>query len=337
VKTKVSLKVNYLENNINKYEIIWRNQIGRKSGSAFSNDYFPKDIIKNIFDDKHSLFSEKINKIGFEALNVNGVNESVGNITGLRILITLQNLFMANHLTVFRVIRYPTLARLYNALTIYGLSSINYEQERLLSFYNEQTYKHKRAQIRKDKRFHVLPQERIVKGLPVFFNINDAVNIHSCFRRNKDLILIIVAFLPAELIFQKKLKIYSNRPIVKNYSDDDFDILVEDFILNNHKGVVPDRHLLDIKGINIYEVYLKSLPNTIQKCNSMKIENKFFLMELEKAKVNKKKFSINGFAISNNTMKKYENVFSSIWGDDDLLNRQKTNYLPSNCFELSIK
>lgn len=319
---------------IAKYKKVWETQFQFKSGNSFSNALFPKKYINKIFRKNQKTYHISQKLISIQPFDCAIIENSLKAINGINILNALQNLYLANHLSLYRVIRYPTVDRIYDTIKKNGLSTLNYEQDRLLTFYNDSSYIKSREDITKDSRFWVIPQERIVNGLPVFFYANDAINIHRCFRRKRDLILVVAAFIPKELLFNKTLKIYSNRPFTKNYFDATADRLIEDYCHNNDERILHDQELLHIKGIDPYETYIKGLPHTISKCNSIGIKQRYFLIEIKKVTVDNKKYFINGIKISSEIMKKYPNVFSSIWGDDDLFSRRKTDYLPINCFEL---
>lgn len=316
------------------YKENWNKMTAEPSGNYTSNLPLDKDLKDVLLDEKISeeTFNKEI-KVG--QTKFDSLSENIDKIKGLNILAGLQNLHKPKCITVYRAIRFPTKTRIVSILKERGISTLNYEHERLMRIYNDDNYKKKRNTLKKDPRFSFQPQERVVPGLPVFFNVNDAVHIHRAYRGNDDIIGIVAAYIPYNLIQQNVIEIFSNHAIVENYSDDFGDKKINHYRQSSNKRIQPFYKALDIEGNQIYETYCNGIPESLNKCSAMGIEVTCFLLELYRPKVNANKKCINGIDISDE-LNKYKLPFLyGFWGDDNIFMRRTSEFLPKTCYEIT--
>lgn len=318
------------------YRDKWNKMTAKPSGNYTSN--LPLDLdLKNLLlqkDINQTFFNKSItlNPLVFKPLS-----EKLNTIQGLNILSGLQELYMPNCITVYRAIRFPTKKRIYSMLNNDGISTLNYEHDRLMRIYEDEDYKRKRNALKKDPRFSFQPQERIVPGLPVFFNINDAIHIHRSYRDTNDIIGIVTAFIPYNLIKQNCVEIYSNDAIVENYSDAFGDKKINHFKQNSNEEYLPFYKALGIEGNQIYETYCKGIPEQINECDTLNIKFRYFLLELYKPKIDIWEKSINGVNLSEEIVKYKLPFLYGFWGDDNIFMRRSSEFLPKKCHEVTRK
>jgi hypothetical protein len=220
-------------------------------------------------------------------------------------------------------------------LNKYGCAIPNYEQERILELYNSQKYQAKRNKIKKDKNFWVVPQERVVPGLPMFALVNDALQIHHAFRGKKDKVAMIVIHIPYKL-FGKKIKLIANPAIDLDYDNRERDCEITDFIKNGGGVVDFDYNTLRARGIDLHEVFAKNLPWTLNEMNELGISQEFFLLDIYEIQEKDKKITNKLFADSN-LLNKNQYFLHGFFGDQNIFARRESKYLPSKCQKISLK
>jgi len=211
----------------------WKKQLEKLSGNLTTNEYMPQHIAKLLLEEDNSLKSELI----FKEIFFPKLQGILGEIEGLNILAGLQKFNNKDCLTLYRAVRFPTHKRIYEMLFEYGGAIPNFEQERILELYNDKKYQSKRNKIQKDKNFWVMPQERVVPGLPMFALVNDALQIHHAFRGKKDKVAMVVIHIPYKL-FGKKIKLIANPAIDLDYDNCERDCEITDFIKTYNIGII---------------------------------------------------------------------------------------------------
>lgn len=255
-------------------------------------------------------------------------------LNGLKILKYLQELQISNTLKLFRAIRYPTPSRIYNSLYKYGPCLSNYEQERIFNLYSNEKYITQRSLIAKNSHFCFLPQERIVKGLPIFFIANDAIQIHNSLRSKKDLLLLTVLFIPKKFIENKEFKIFLNMPIEEDYQNDRRDIELNQYIIDDQM-MSENLTLLSNKGIDLFEAYIKNLPYTLQGLCLKELKIKFYLLKISHIVVEPINSKINELIIGDEENSQL--YMKGFWGENSITSRKPSNFLPEDCYELRKK
>ncbi len=308
----------------------WEKSLNKLSNNFTTNEYMPNWIKGKLLKEDLSLVKE----ISFEKVSFPNLKGSATKIKGLNILSGLQSLHKKNCLTLFRAIRFPTIYRMHNSIYNFGFTILNYEQERILALYKNKDYISKRRNIQKDKNFWIQPQERVVKGLPVFYLINDALQIHRAFRNKLDRVLIIAIYIPFNLIKKGKIKIYANLDIELDYKNNKRDVEIKDFVNKNGYYFI-DTSALNLKGINLYELYLKRLSFNMKKANGNGINRRAFLLDIYK--INHTDARIKKLRGDLPILKKYHYFLNGFFGDYNLFGRRPFEYLPYACYEVKRK
>lgn len=307
----------------------WRTLLGQPSGNLTTNEAMPPEIVEKVLEEDAALK----NKISFEPIDFPSLSGLLGGIKGLNILAGLQSLHVPETLTVFRGIRFPTFKRIYDVVSDQGYTVANHEQERIEELYRRPAYIQKRTEILRDPHFWTQPQERVVKGLPLFCLINDALQIHRAFRSEKDHTLIIALHIPYELLKTRKIRLIANAAIDLDYQNDDRDYEIKDFYDAGQRYEV-DFEALRARGIDLYEMYTNDLPRDIQHATSLGIRQEYFLLDICKLAKDK-----NFKALFDNTALLRENKYflHGFFGDQNVFGRGEVTYLPFRCQRISLK
>lgn len=321
----------------NTYIDNWNKIAKIPSGNYASNLPLDEDLLNNLMENhiSNEHFNKKveINKIKFPKLERN-----LKKVVGLDILSGLHKLYKKDCITVFRAIRFPTPRRIIQMVEEKGISMLNYEHDRLLKIYEDPDYRKKRQNLLNDPLFSFIPQERIVPGLPIFFNANDAIHIHRAYRNENDLIGIIVSFIPYNLIKTDSIEIYSNYALVQNFSDSQGDKKITYFKRLSHNGqYIPFYNALNWEGNMVYEAYSKGIPKNIADSIGIGIEQRFFLLDIYKPEINVKKKTINDIELANELLDNNLYFLYGFWGDDNIFMRRPSEYLPKTCYEVKLK
>ncbi len=304
----------------------WEKSLNKLSGNFTTNEYMPKKIKNKLLKENTSLSKD----LTFKKINFPKLKNSAGKIKGLNILSELQSINKKGCLTLFRAIRFPTIYRIHKSVYDLGFTISNYEQERILDLYRSKNYISKRKEIRNDENFWVQPQERVVKGLPFFYLVNDALQIHRAFRNKIDRVMIIVIHIPFNLIKKEKVRFYANLDIDENYKNNQ-DVELKDFV--KKKGCYfLDTPSLNLKGINVYEIYMKKLSFNMKRNNELGISQKFFLLDICKININEGK--IKKLRNDLKTLEKYNSFLYGFFGDYNLFGRRPSEFLPYSCHEI---
>ncbi len=320
----------------NQYIKTWGKSASEPSGNHASNLPLDTELLSILMENHVSMDSFN-NSLLFKEVKFSKIELNSTHIVGLNILSGLQNLNKSDCVSVFRAIRYPTPKRILKIMLDSGISTINYEHQRLLKIYEDKEYKLKRDQLKIDPRFSFQPQERIVPGLPIFFNVNDAIHIHRAYRSENDLIVVAVAFIPYNQIKNDSIEIFSNYALVQNYSDLDGDKKINHFRKLNNGRVVPFYKALNLEGNLVYETYCTGIPQSLNDCKINGIEQRFFLIELYKPKIDSKQKTINGVSFSNDLVSNDSYFLYGFWGDDNIFMRRPSEYLPKTIHEIILK
>lgn len=307
----------------------WRALLGERSGNLTTNDAMPPKIVEKLLEEDTTLKS----KIKFEPAEFPKFSGVLGKIEGLNIIAGLQSTNKQGSLTLFRGIRFPTFKRIYKVVSDHGYTVANYEQERILELYKRPTYIQKRSEVTQDLHFWTQPQERVVKGLPLFCLVNDALQIHRAFRGEKDQTLIIALHIPRELLETGKIRLIANTAIDLDYANDDRDYAIKDFYQERQVHEV-DFEALRSRGIDLHEMYTNDLPNNTKQAINMGISQEFFLLDIYKISKDK-----NFQALFNDTalLKENNHFLHGFFGDQNIFGRQETVYLPFKCLKVSLE
>ena len=322
-------------NNLDNYIPKWI-ECAKKNSGNYASDYpMPTEIIEKLFYNHDNITG--IRALSEIPIHPKELTSQLNQLGGLRLLSYLQKLNIPGHLAVYRAIRFPTEQRTREVLLYNGISTINYEHERLLSLYNDKDYISKREQIKCDKRFDLQLQERIVKGLPIFFMVNDSIQIHRAFRcHSKDKIIIIVAFIPLHLLKNGNIRIISNVPLAESYDNDSNDYDITEFTIINNNMVEMDWNRLRRQGINLYEAYLTGVPYSISDCESLDIKQKYYMVDIYRPHINCKIKSINDVIISDQILDANHSFMFGFFGDYHIFGRRCSEYLPLKCHEIFV-
>lgn len=309
----------------------WEKQLEKLSGNLTTNDYMPAKL-REIILRENDIFK---NNISFKKMNFPKLSGILGKIEGLDILAGLQKIQRKDCLTLYRAVRFPTERRLYEMMLDYGCAIANYEQERILELYESKEYLSKRKKIQQDKNFWIVPQERVVHGLPMFSLVNDALQIHYSFRGEKDKVAIIAIHIPHNLL-KSKIKLISNSAIDIDYRECSRDFEIKDFI-RKESGIIDfDYKSLRARGIDLHEIYAQNLPWCLSDCKKIGIEQEFFILDIFEIKNNIKK-NIKKLFNDTELLKKNKFFLHGFFGDQNIFARRESRYLPSKCQRINIK
>lgn len=307
----------------------WKKQLKKRSGNFTTNEAMPEYLIDNLLEEDLGLKE----KIYFSEVNFPNLNGVIGEIKGLNILAGLQAVTKTGCLTLFRAVRFATYKRMYGIVYNKGYAILNYEQERILDLYNDKNYRKKREQVKQDPLFWTQPQERVVKGLPIFYLINDALQIHRAFRSEEDRVIIIAIHIPRELLETGKIKLISNAPIDFDFDNDERDYEIKDFVQENGAYKI-DLSALASCGIDLYEMYTNDLPWQISEAENLGITQDFFLLDIHKITANSK---LNELREDTKVLKNNGYFLHGFFGDQNVFGRKRSEYLPFKCQKISKK
>ncbi len=308
----------------------WKQQLTELSGNLTTNEVMPEHIVQTLLEEDFSLKD----KISFEEMEFPKFkDEKLNAAVGLNIVAGLQNLSKREYLTLFRAIRFPTYKRMCTVLTDTGFTISNFEQERILSLYTNPRYLDKRNEIQKDSRFWVVPQERVVQGVPLFCLMNDALQIHRAFRGDEDIVMIAVVHIPKELIVSKSIKFVANTAIDLDYKNTDRDIVVTDY-KDEDGRCVPDYEILRAKGVDLHEMYTTDLPLELEKINELGIKQEFYFLDIYKIT---DLDAINCMFNDADLLKRNKHFLHGFFGDQNIFGRRKAAYLPYSCSRVTLK
>ncbi len=304
----------------------WKKGMNRLSGNLTTNERMPENLKKILLEEDYSLSKE----ISFKEMVFPKLGSPLGKIKGLDILSGLQKIAKKDHLTLFRAIRFPTFKRIHKVLFNQGASLGNFEQERILEIYGRKDYALKRGKIKDDKLFSTQPQERVVKGIPFFTSVNDALQIHRAYRNDTDRVMIIVFHIPFNLIKNKKIKLFANTAIDLDYANCERDFEIKDFV--SKEGVYfIDYRAIRTRGIYLHEMYLQKLPWNLKGCQKAGIKQDFFLLEIYRIK---NKTKLKKLAEKPKLLKKYQYLLHGFFGDQSVFCRWPSEFLPFKCYRI---
>lgn len=323
--------------NWNKHIDIWKHIAEKPSGNYASNVPLASELLNKLMEN-HISNDFFYSKVEITNAKFPKLENNLNQVHGLDILSGLHKLYKKECLTVFRAVRFPTPRRILKMVEEVGISILNYEHDRLLQIYENPEYKAKRKNLLNDPLFSFIPQERIVPGLPIFFNVNDAIHIHRAYRNEIDLIGIIVAFIPVNLIKSDKVQFFSNYALVQNYSDSQGDKKISYFKHLKYNGqYIPYYSALNWEGNMVYEAYSKGIPHNLEDSTKLGIEQKFYLLNIYKPDINVNEKKINGIDLSSELQDNNLYFLYGFWGDDNIFMRRPSEYLPKACYEVKLR
>ncbi len=306
----------------------WKEQLKQPSGNLTTNQAVPDYLIENLLEEDVSL-KEKLSFFDMQFPKLTGLLDE---IKGLNILAGLQSFNKNGNLTLFRAIRFPTYKRINEAVYHHGFAILNYEQERILDLYKNNYYIKQREQIKSNPLFWTQPQERVVKGLPIFCLANDALQIHRAFRADEDLVVMVAIHIPHELLENHKIKLISNPAIDLDYGNEERDFEIKDFVKSNGSYSI-DFRALRARGIDLHEMYTNDLPWDIQEAKKIGVEQDLFLLNISKIKDYSK---IRELKADTELLKANAHFLHGFFGDQNIFGRRKSEFLPSRCQRVTI-
>jgi len=308
----------------------WERTTENLSGNLTTNTYLPEKIRKKLLEEDTTL----IGMLSFEDMSFPYPCKELTDTEGMNILSGLQKNGLKGYLTVFRAIRFPTAKRIWDTIHEKGFSMSNYEQERILTLYQDSSYNLAREKIQENKTFWIQPQERVVHGLPVFSLVNDALQIHHAYKNSIDKTLIIVAHIPFALIKNKIISLVANTAIDFDYNNDQRDYEITDF-LNKRGNYTIDYQALRAKGIDLHEMYIKNLPCSLEEHRTLGIKQQFYL--LDTYAINPDDERIREVRDNSELVKENEWFLHGFFGDNNIFGRRPAKYVPFSCQEVKPK
>lgn len=315
-------------NDVKNMFIDWQLQLEDKAKSYTSSASMPADLIQKLVSDDPAL-EEKLSFKPFAKIPVEDFAKELDVFAGLSIVSYLQNINLPGFLTLYRAIRIPTFKRMFAAVSTEGFSVSNYEQERLLSIYENSEYKSERNELKKDSLFKTQVQERIVEGLPVFHYVNDAIQIHNSFRdMGFDSLLLSAIHIPFHLFEENKISLYANRAIDFDYMSKDGDVNINNFVMqDDFKNCSIDVDRMRMSGLNLYESYIDGLPFGLEKNSKLGVKQSFYFLDL---------YSISGFKPHADLISKFD-FLPGFLGDFELFGRRKSEFVPLCAYEVNLE
>lgn len=306
----------------------WRKQLQERSGNLTTNEVMPPSLIEKLLEEDEKLSGN----LSLEDVDFPGLEGKLKEFKGLNIIAGLQNFTKDGCLTLFRSVRFPTYKRMHEVVYDKGFAVLNYEQERILELYKREDYAQKRDEMKQNPLFWTQPQERVVKGLPLFCLVNDALQIHRAFRGEEDIVLMVAVHIPHELLETEKIKLVSNPAIDLDYSNEERDFEIKDFTKSNGAYEI-DYTALRARGIDLHEMYCHDLPWGIEEAENIGITQDFFLLDI--AKIDKSKL----YNLKANTelLKKNRKFLHGFFGDQNIFGRREAEYLPFKCQKITRK
>ncbi len=308
----------------------WKKQLQERSGNFTTNEVCPRDLIEKLLEEDESLKAQLV----FQEFMFPRFGNKLDSIPGLSILAGLQRMKKKGFLTVYRTMRFPTYKRMYESLRGCGYSFSNYEQERILRLYQSRDYVEQRDGVMKNPLFWIQPQERVVKGLPVFALVNDALQIHRAYRGVRDRVGIVVIHIPQVLVLEKKITLIANAGVDFEYAATDRDYLITDFIEDGN-GIRIDRVSLQVRGIDLCEMYSPDLPWDKRDANQLGIEQEFFLLDISQIDIISRE--IRNLFADTKLLKQNSDFLHGFWGDQNIFGRRPVEYIPSKVYSVNIK
>lgn len=305
----------------------WRKQLSEPSGSLTTNEAMPSELIDKLLDEGLSLKE----KIIFEEVSFPLLGNNLDSVVGLNIIAGVQSKNRKGYLTLFRAIRFPTYKRIHEVAKTYGYAFSNYEQDRILAFYNHRDYQKKRGEIIKDHRFWTQPQERVVSGLPLFSLVNDALQIHYSFRGKTDFILLVAIHIPQGLLQSGKIKLISNSAIDLDYKNEEREWEIKDFIEKESSYSI-DYKALRARGIDLHEIYSKDLPHNLEEAQKIGIEQEFCLLQTYHLNS-----ELDRVIDDTKILKENDWFLHGIFGDQNVFARRRAKHLPLKCYNILTK
>lgn len=307
----------------------WRQQLKERSGNLTTSESMPQALIEKLLEEDENL----ADKITLKPADLPQLDGILGEIQGLNILAGLQRKTKEGYLTLFRGVRMPTYKRLYGMVSEHGFALSNYEQERILELYNEREYIEKRNQTKIDPHFWTQPQERVVHGLPLFFLVNDALQIHRAYRGNTDQTAIVAIHIPEQLLESEKIRLVANATIDLDYDNAERDFEIKDFVTKG--GVFQlDFGSLRARGIDLHEMYTRDLPMSLDECERLGIIQEYYLVDIYRIVDHS---LVNELKNNAGVLKENKDFLHGFFGDQSIFGRRQSEYLPSQCRQIKRK
>ncbi len=307
----------------------WRKELKKPSGNFTTNAPMPEHFIDTLLEEDETLKE----KLEFEDAPFPELESPLNQVEGLSILAGLQRNLKDGYLTLFRAIRFPTYKRIHDVVNEYGFTTANYEQERILELYKDNVYQSGRNQIKSNPVFWTQPQERVVKGLPMFSLVNDALQIHRAYRADEDKVLMIALHIPHELVENGAIKFIANTAIDLDYDDETRDFEIKDFVKEN--GVLRiDYRSLRTRGIDLHEMYTQDLPENVLQAKAMGILEDLYLLDIKRIP---DESTFKSLINESGVLKDNQDFMHGFFGDQNIFGRRKTTFLPTNCCRVSAK
>ena len=226
---------NEYQSNLVQKELIhkWREITRKPAVTKFSRAPLPENTRERLFNEK-DLDDRLLDGVTLKDVDVNDniLPESLKIIPGMEELAFLQRMHFPineHYVTLFRSTRFPTPRRI-QQISQYGIVD-NAGQDRLDKLYGDPKYKRERELVLKSGSLAtaILPQERIVPGLPVFSSVLDAFGVHGEFRHEDTDQMIVSIFAIPLSVLENEVKLFYNPPVVVNHEDASHDVEIKKF------------------------------------------------------------------------------------------------------------
>lgn len=282
------------------------------------------------------------------------LDHSLQDIAGISHLAFLQRLeFPINehYVVLYRSTRFPTAERIRDVAEK-GIIN-NAGQGRLRSLYKSPAYLAERDNVLQSPHLAaaIMPQERIVSGVPVFFSVLDALGVHGEFRdSDADQVIISAIAIPKRLL-DDGLQLIYNPPVVKDHDDDSHDLPINKFRQFGHSmdrnclayRVYPDSgYYRQVFGLQLYEAYLKNLPRDGSHIKEIGVQMIHFLVDLYGINLivapDRNVIQINGRDLHGQDIYSHRDILFGLSGGMDALGleRNPVSHLPFRIQEICL-
>lgn len=324
----------------------WINVLGRRSNTLFSYTPFPEakrdEVLTYENYNQANLSDISVCEVDCSGADVGSV---LAEIPGMQELAYLQRLSFPtindNYFVGYRAINFPTPRKIRDVILHQKVG--NGEQVRLKGLYDNSAYQTSRVNILSDPEIglQILPQERIVDGLPVFNGVTDAIGVHNNFRdENLDAVLLMVIGIPLTLMESNTVNLWCNPAVVREYSDGSQDFKIPLNYFKRNKLIPgryhPSRQQLGRRGIYLYEMYLQNFPRSKDEWDRLGIQTQYFLAELRGIDANLGRSHIDRKFIDDGTLNSNHDILFGMWGGPDGFGaeRNPVSYLPFRVWEV---
>lgn len=337
----------------------WRDRTAIPARTKFSKTPMTDGDRRKIFF-QESLDNKLLDCVELQDIEINGnervtIDRTLATIPGMKELAFLQRMefpFKGHYVVLYRSTRFPTPERI-KSLAERGVIG-NFGQSRLKTLYENAQYREERQRVISSSHLAaaIMPQERIVKGLPVFFSVLDAIGVHGEFRDNDLDQVIITAFAIPLDVLKGEVKLIYNPPVVIDHDDVSHDREITKFRQHwlgmdknslSYRTYPDSNYYRQVYGLQLYEAYLQGLPRERIPLQDLGIQMRHLLVDLygieTKVDSHRDVVEINGQEIRGNVVFNHRDFLFGFTGGMDALGleRNPSQHLPFRLQELKLK